>query len=251
MPPTPSSAPIRSALAAQILGGGVVMAIAVFAYPPLFDAPLALAALQGGCAALIAYRLDAPRWWLPIHGGFLPAAVLASRLDIAPAWYLAAFILLLLVYWRTDKSRVPLYLSNAAAARALAGLLPATPCQVVDLGCGDGSLLRRLARTRPDCSFLGIEHAPLPWLWAKLAGHGMHNLSIRYGDFWRISLTPYNVVYAFLSPAPMAALLHKAHTEMRPGSMLVSNTFAIPDVEPERVVALTDRRATRLHCYRM
>ncbi len=247
---TPSSpSPIRSALVAQILGGGVIALAAIF-YPPLFAAPLAAAALQGVCAAFISFKLRAPRWWLAIHLAFLPAAVLASRLGIAPAWYLAAFVLLLLVYWRTDQSRVPLYLSNPATARALLQLLPATPCHVADLGCGHGGLLRRLARARPDATFIGIEHAPLPWLWGKLASRTLPNLRIRYGDFWNSPLDPYDVVYAFLSPVPMADLMHKARAEMRPGMLLVSNTFAAPGVEPERVVEVADRRATQLYCYR-
>lgn len=243
--------PVRTAIAAQILGGGIVIAIALIVYPPLFDAPLTAAALQGIGAALIGKLLGAPKWWLPIHCAFLPAVVLASRLDIAPSWYLAAFILLLLVYWRTDQSRVPLYLSNAATARALVQLLPTTPCHVADLGCGHGGLLRRLARARPDATFLGVEHAPLPWLWGKLTSRTLPNLRIRYGDFWNIPLDPYDVVYAFLSPVPMPSLIHKAHAEMRPGMLLISNTFAVPGEATERVVEVADRRATRLYCYRL
>lgn len=243
--------PLRSAIAAQLLGGGIVLAFALGFHPPLFETPLAAAALQGLLAAAVSARLRAPAWWLPIHLAFLPAAVYAGRFGIAPAWYLAAFVLLLLIYWRTDRSRVPLYLSNAATARALARLLPATPCRVIDLGCGHGGLLRSLARARPDVRFFGVEHAPLPWLWARLAGASLPNLNIRYGDFWNIPLDSYDVAYAFLSPVPMAELMHKACAEMRPGSLLVSNTFAVPGTQAERVVEVADRRATRLHCYRM
>ena len=243
--------PLRGAIAAQLVGGGGVLAIALSVYPPLFESPLAAAALQGLLAAAASHKLRAPAWWLPIHLVFLPAAVYANRFGIAPGWYFAAFLLLLLTYWRTDRSRVPLYLSNAHTARALTQLLPATPCRVVDLGCGHGGLLRRLARARPDAEFFGIEHAPLPWLWARLASPSLPNLSIRYGDFRNIPLDSYDVVYAFLSPVPMPDLMRQARAEMRPGSLLVSNTFAVPDAPAERVVELADRRATRLYCYRM
>jgi len=246
-----STYPLRSALVAQILGGFAAVLIIRVGYPELFDAPLASALLQGVCAALISEWLRAPRWWLPIHGGFLPAVVLASRLEFAPGWYLAAFCLLLLVYWRTDQSRVPLYLSNATTATALLQLLPPTTCHLVDLGCGHGGLLRRLARARPDCSFVGIEHAPLTWLWGKLANLALPNLQIRYGDFWRLNLAPYDIVYAFLSPVPMSRLMDKLRLEMRPGSVMISNSFAVPDVPAERFIEVADRRATRLFCYRI
>lgn len=249
MPSLPS--PVRRAIAAQILGGGVVIALAWIFTPSLFEAPLFAAALQGVCAAAVSHKLRAPAWWLPIHLVFLPAVIYANRFGIAPAWYFAAFVLLLLIYWRTDQSRVPLYLSNTATAQALVQLLPVTPCQVIDLGCGHGGLLRLLARARPDSTFLGIEHAPLPWLWGKLASRMLPNLRIHYGDFWNSPLDPYDFVYAFLSPVPMPALMHKARAEMRPGSLLVSNSFAVPDTQPERLVEVADRRATRLYCYRL
>lgn len=236
---------------AQLIGAALV-ALVPLAGPGLLPSPLAAAIAQGVCAAAVSLLFKAPRWWLPIHLMFLPAALLVSRLGIAPGWYLAAFILLLLVYWRTDRSQVPLYLSNATTAQAVLQLLPASPCRVVDLGCGHAGLLRRLARARPDCEFLGIEHAPLPWLWGYFAtaAAGLPNLHIRYGDFWHESLAPYDVVYAFLSPTPMPRLFAQAQTQMRPGTLLVSNSFAAPGALSETVIEVADRRATQLHCYR-
>ncbi len=247
--------PLRTAALAQVLGGVIAVSLIQIVQPRLFAVPLAVAAIQGACAAMVSARLGAPKWWLGIHLGFLPAALwltqLGQDLGIAPLWYFAGFIALLLVFWRTDRSQVPLYLSNAATAEALVAVLPDAPCQVIDLGCGDGGLLRRLAASRPDCAFVGIEHAPLPWLWAKLAGIGRANLKIRYGDFWRLRLDRFDLVYAFLSPVPMPRLIAKARTEMRPGALLVANSFAVPGVAPEHVIEVCDRRATRLYCYRM
>jgi hypothetical protein len=71
------------------------------------------------------------------------------------------------------------------------------------------------------------------------------------GDFWHHPLGPYDMVYAFLSPLPMPRLWEKAKAEMRPGSLLVSNSFPVPDVEPQRVIEIADRRGTRLYCYSM
>lgn len=247
--PAPAS-PLRAALLAQF-GGLLLAGLTIrFLAPALTEHLLAAALMQGVAAAAISHALKAPRWWLPIHLGFLPLALLAQSLAI-PSWaWLAGFVLLLLIFWRTDRSRVPLYLSNAATATALATLLPAQPCRVIDLGCGDGALLRRLARARPDCRFVGIEHAPLTWLWARLAAMGCGNLEIRRGDFWPQSLAGYDLVYAFLSPAPMPRLWAKARAEMAAGAQLVSNSFEVPGVAAEHVVAVPDRRQTRLHCYR-
>ena len=248
--PAPPPSPLAAFLLAQALGLLMAAALVQLVWPNLWQAPLTGACLQGLCAALAAHKLEAPRWWLPIHLGFGPLAVLASGLAIAPGWYLAGFVLLLLVFWRTDRSRVPLYLSNEITASALAQLLPTHPCHVADLGCGNGGLLRHLAQTRPDCEFLGVEHAPLPWLWAKLNCWRLPNCSIRYGDFWNLHLGLFDVVYSFLSPAPMARLDAKARAEMKPGSLLVSNSFPIADRPAEQTVEVPDRRGTQLYCYR-
>jgi len=242
--------PLRTAVVAQVLGGLATAALVWIAFPESLAQPLVVAGAQALFAAVFSLVLKGPAWWLPIHLAFMPLVVLASRLELDPAWYLGGFLLLLAIFWRTDRSRVPLYLSNATTAAAVATLLPPTPCRVIDLGCGDGALLRRLARSRPDCSFLGIEHAPLPWAWAKAAAARLPNCEIRHGDFWKQGLGGFDVVYAFLSPAPMPVLWAKARKEMRPRALLVSNSFAVADAIPENTVEVADRRATRLFCYR-
>lgn len=255
-PPTGSPGDYRPvhALLAQLGGLAVMIALATLVRPltktSLGEISLPLAMLQGGVAAMIALRQGAPRWWLPIHLAFAPLLVLVHGLRLPPAAFLAGFALLLLVFWRIDRSRVPLYLSNRATAEALLQLLPATPCRVIDLGCGDGGLLARLAKARPDCHFIGIEHAPLPWLVARLRTAGLANVALRYGDFWQENLAAYDLVYAFLSPAPMPRLWGRAAAELGPDALLVSNSFAVPDVVAEKTIPVADRRATRLHLYR-
>lgn len=242
--------PLLPALAAQALGILAVGLPTLLIFPGLLGQSLLLALLQGGIAALVARWQGAPSWWLMIHLGFMPIVVTARALDL-PTWlWPVGLVLLLLVFWRTDHSRVPLYLSSGQCAAALLELLPPQPCQVIDLGCGDGAILRALARARPDCRFIGIEHAPLPWLWARLGSISITNLSIHHGDFWRHPLGAYDLVYAFLSPVPMPRLWLKAEAEMRPGALLVSNSFRVEDQPEEARVAVNDRAMTYLYVYR-
>lgn len=243
--------PLLSALGAQVLGTLLAAVLFYTTIPEVLYQPLLAATIQGACAAIASNRLRAPTWWQAIHLIFAPCLWLAFLLQWPPAAWLSAFVVVLLIFWRTDKSRVPLYLTNHSTARAVLTLLPSGTQFVLDVGCGDGGLLRRLARSRPDCEFVGIEHAPLTWLWARLASGRQSNVHIRYGDFWRQPLTPFDVVYAFLSPAPMSALWNKAQIEMRPDTLLVSNSFDIPDVTPNQTIDVDDRRASRLLCYRM
>ena len=242
--------PVVKALLAQLLGLAGAGLGAAWLAPTTIEPPL-FALAQGALAATAAALLRADHWWLPIHLLFAPAIMLGLRLAISPAWYLAAFLLLALVYWSSFRTQVPLYLSNRRTMDAVVALLPPDrSAAVIDLGSGGGGLLRRLAQARPDCRFTGIESAPLPYLWARLAAREP-NVELRRGDFWHEGLDRYDLVYAFLSPVPMSRLWRKARAEMRAGALLVSNSFAVPDIQPTTVVHIPGRGAARLYCYRM
>lgn len=210
-----------------------------------------VALATGGSALLLATLTRQPWWWKAMHAAFAPLAWAVAQLQIDPGWFLLAAILLLLVYRGALSGQVPLYLSNRETAAALAGLLPAAPgIRVIDLGAGLGSMLRPLAAARPDAVFVGVENAPLTWLGGRLLCLGRRNCALRWGSLWQTPLHDCDVVYAFLSPVPMAALWEKVKEEMKPGSLFVSNSFPVPEVEPTQVVEVGDSRATRLYCYR-
>lgn len=239
--------PALKALLAQIIGFCIAFQLARSgAVAGLWS----LVATQAASAALAAAALRSARWWLPIHLGFVPLMVGAQDLDVAPTWYLAAFVVLVLFYWTSFRTQVPLYLSNRRTAAAVAELLPAQPARLLDIGAGTGSLLRPLAHTRPDCHFTGIELAPATWLVGRLFAARQPNIDWQRGDLFTRSWQDYDVVYAFLSPVPMAAVWQKAVAELRPGALLISNSFEVPERAPDFVVDVDDRRRTRLYAYR-
>ena len=205
----------------------------------------------GGSALVLSSLTNQDWWWRVIHAVFAPSAWWISTLAIDPAWFLLAFVGLLLVYRGAVSGQIPLYLSNRSTTLALAALIPdATNNSFADLGCGIGSALCPLAKARPRARFTGIENAHATWLVAYLRTLGQGNCTVRLGSFWQENLASYDVVYAFLSPSPMPALWAKIEQEMRPGSLFVSNTFAVPGVSPCSVVEVGDRRRTQLYCYR-
>ena len=240
--------PALKALLAQL--GGVAVAYAAGRAGLLPPGAWPVVTVQAVAAAGIATLLRSARWWRWIHLGFMPVVAGALALQISPGWYLAAFVLFALIYWSSFRTQVPLFLSNPRTAEAVAGLLRRDrPPSVLDLGSGTGSLLRPLARMRPDCRFEGMESAPAPYALSCLLSRAQPNISLARGDFWLIPWSDYDVVYAFLSPVPMSRVWSKASAELRPGSLLVSNSFPVEGVEPESVVEVGDRRRTRLYCY--
>jgi SAM-dependent methyltransferase len=197
--------------------------------------PIAVAALlQGGLAAIIAYWRRAARWWAFIQFLFPVAVVTMQLLHLPPSLYLVAFIFLLGLYWTTFRTQVPFYPSNPAVWNAVATLLPLQQAiKLVDIGSGLGGLVLNLADRRPQGEFVGIELAPLAWLVSALRSRisGSRARFMR-GDYFRLDFAQYDVVFAYLSPAAMPDLWHKARAEMRPGTLLLSYEFAIPGVPP-------------------
>lgn len=240
--------PALKALLAQLAGAALAFGVGHSGLLPAGIWPLVT--VQAAGATLVAILLRSAPWWRWIHLGFLPLVVAALQFRIAPGWYLTAFIGLALVFWSSFRTQVPLFLSNRRTAAAVADLLPrGRPGRLLDLGSGTGSLLRPLARLRPDCSLEGIEAAPAPYALSRLLSRHQPTISLARGDFFQIPWRDYDLVYAFLSPVPMTRVWDKACAEMRPGTLLVSNSFPVEGVEPEAVVEVDDRRRTRLYCY--
>jgi hypothetical protein len=224
---------------------GAGYAVALLAGWPL---PLAMAALlQGVIAAALSHWRGLAPWWLPMQAVFPIALVGTLSLQLPPAMFLVAFIVLLALYWTTFRTQVPFYPSGPGAWDAVAGMLPDDrPVRVVDIGSGLGGLVLHAARTREEGMFTGIEIAPLPWFVSVLrrSFSGLRNARFVRGDYGRLDFGSYDVVFAYLSPAAMPALWQKARAEMRAGALLLSYEFDIPGVAPHLTV--TPRGSGRL-----
>ncbi len=221
--------------------------------PALIPPPYPLwgwALAQGGLAALLSWRAGLARWWLIIQLLFPPLLWLALAAGV-PWWGVAAVLALLWLVFRNALSeRVPLYLSNRTTWRALcraADTLQA-PVRFMDLGCGWGGVVHFMGAHCPAVvRSAGVETAPLNlWVARQRVGEAgeVHGVSL-----WETPLGAFNMVYAFLSPAPMARLSEKVRAEMPPRSLFVSNSFPLPDCEATEIWQLNDRRGTLLYLY--
>jgi SAM-dependent methyltransferase len=146
------------------------------------------------------------------------------------------------------KDRVPLYLSNKKTHQALGEIVTTYNKEsFLDLGCGTGGVVSYMAQGVTKISH-GVETAPAPYLIAKIQTF-FKSGEVFAKDIWGFSTNEYDMVYAFLSPEPMTEVWNKLAKEMKPGSLFVSNSFAIPDVLPIGTVNVDDKRETRLFIY--
>lgn len=100
----------------------------------------------------------------------------------------------------------------------------------LELGCGDGRLLQAAARR--GARAVGYELNPLLWLISWIRSFANKNISVKYGDFWKVSLSDADVVMAFLIPRTMPRLGKKAAAQMKPSAKLISYVFEIPGKKP-------------------
>lgn len=225
--------------------------------------PLIFALCCGLLAAVLGYFCGLARWWLPIQILFAPAVVLMLSLQIPSEFFLAAFLVMLVVYWSTFRSQVPFYLSSKRVWQTLEELLPPAALSsagdsgqnftFMDIGSGIGGVLTHLATVRPDGEYFGVENAPLPYLISKLRIKlgSYTNCHVQWESLWSCDLAPYDVVFAYLSPVPMEQLWHKVKQEMRPGSLFVSNSFAVAQQPPQYSITLDDLHRSTLHIWHM
>lgn len=207
--------------------------------------------VQGAIAMRIAMFTGAARWWVALHLFFAPAVVWAQGLAVSPAWWALAFAAVAFVFGSTFRTQVPLFLTARQVRARLGELLPADrSIRFIDLGCGLGTVIAGLKRLRPECEFHGVELAPLPFIASRMRA-GRVGCSVERRDLMAVDLRRYDVVYAFLSPAPMPELWAKAKREMHAGSLFVSLAFPVPGAEPDETIVVSGRQRHTLYVWRM
>ena len=212
-----------------------------------------LSLLQGFLSAVVSAKFSLPKWWWMIQLLFWPLLLLGMNSPRLVALAPIILVSLLLVFGGVFRHRVPLFLSSRMAVDTLSNLLPSVPgTRIMDLGCGTGGLLCALKHKQPSLDVSGIEAAPIPWALAWLrCRFSQAGVKLHFGSFWDHDLSEYDVVYAYLSPAPMARLWQKISTEMRDGSLFISNTFEVPDVPAERVITVPDWNDSELFIWQI
>jgi hypothetical protein len=243
--------PALVALAVHLPAWGLLLPLVIVADRMQLSLPAyGLCLMEGVIAWSLSRWLPLPGWWRAINLGFFPVVCLAVDVRIDPLWYLIGFVVLGLTSLGAVGHRVPLFLSSRRAMEEIGRRLPSGRATAfVDLGAGLGGPLAHLARLRPDARCHGVETAPLNWLVSRLRLAG--RARVRLGSLWDEDLGRYDVVYAYLSPAPMERLWHKARQEMRPGSRFISNSFAVPGQSPHETVELHDLSHSRLLIWHM
>jgi SAM-dependent methyltransferase len=125
---------------------------------------------------------------------------------------------------------VPVRACSDASIAAAMELLRLQPGETfVDLGCGDGRVLRA-ARAAADVQAVGYELNPYAAL--KSWWRGDRKTRVRMVDFRYAELGQADAAFAYLMPHAMAPLAMQLEAQLKPGARVVVIDFACPDWTP-------------------
>ena len=159
--------------------------------------------------------------------------ILAGGLFVLKILYVLSIALVLPV------TQGALYVSTSRAKiSAFINAVPMTADQMlVDLGCGDGRVLRK-AQRRYGVRTVGYEINPLAYLKARILSFGSKKIKIRRQNFWDADLSDADVVFCYLYPDVMKRLATKLVAGLKPGTVLVSSNFSLPGFVPSKILKL-------------
>ncbi|MBS0654888.1 MAG: SAM-dependent methyltransferase [Verrucomicrobia bacterium] len=163
--------------------------------------------------------------------------------------FLIVVSLLLVLTWTIRNGISPMPTAPKVAKKLLEVIPVKEGARIVELGSGWGTLAFLLAQKYPSCRVLGFENSPLPYLFSRVRQRP--NLCFKYKDFFDESFAEADLIVCYLCPSLMKRLKEKFEKELRPGTVVVSHTFAVPGWEAQRVVFVDDLYRTPIYIYTM
>lgn len=98
---------------------------------------------------------------------------------------------------------------------------------LIDLGCGDGRLLK--AAAKQGVRGIGYEINPIVWLVAKINCFKYRRLiDIRLANYWQVDLPPADAIFVFLIGRYMSKLDGYLNVQLKQPTRVVSYVFEIP-----------------------
>ncbi len=117
---------------------------------------------------------------------------------------------------------------------------------VYELGCGDARFLRALVKEKK-IKAVGYEYFLLPYLLALFFNlFSSEKVDLYFKDFFKADLSAADYIFCYLIPKEQARLEDKLKKELKPGSIIISNTFTFKDWQPIDTFILNDKKKTGL-----
>jgi precorrin-6B methylase 2 len=111
---------------------------------------------------------------------------------------------------------------------------------VLDLGAGDGRILREALRKKPGIRAIGYEGAYGVWLLSQLRNWlSKYKPDMRCENFMAADFSKADVIFTYLGIGLMQTLKPKFDAELRKGARVISHAFSIHNMKPYKVHVVT------------
>lgn len=153
--------------------------------------------------------------------------------------------------WLLELVGLAIIISAAIAGASAAPWLPTKPSdrkhlleklklepgqKVIDLGCGDGSMLFAVARKFPGVECVGYDISLLPlffgWVRKVLYFNKYRKVHIRFGNLFKQSVADANLVFIFLLPKSYPKLVELLKRDLTNDAKVVVEAWPLPVVKP-------------------
>lgn len=125
--------------------------------------------------------------------------------------------------------------------------------RIYELGSGTGSLSCAISRQMTSATVIACENSPIPYVLSVIRAKltRCQNLILKRENFDQLNITPAELIICYLSTEIMVNLSSKLKKELRPGSFIISHTFALPEWTPEKIIYVNDFYRTPIYLYRV
>ena len=122
---------------------------------------------------------------------------------------------------------------------------------IYELGSGWGGVAFGLADKYPESRVVGFELSIIPWLYSrlKIAMLAPNNLTFKLTSFFMADLSDADLVVCYLMPKTMARLSEKLAQELKPGALVLSNSFALPGWQSVDDFVIQDANLSHIYLY--
>jgi len=134
----------------------------------------------------------------------------------------------------------PFLSTEKEVVEAISKKLKISPGQnIYELGAGKATFLRELQKKYPKANYLGVEKNLIPYLSSRLTIEELnHKIKIVKKDLFKVDIHEADIIYCYLNPNTMAKIADKLEKECRPGTIVISYLFDIPNWEIKETIDL-------------
>lgn len=171
-------------------------------------------------------------------------------MGIAAGYLLIFFVLavaLAYVVFMSDSAIGHLdFISNRTVANRVIDIIKSKHLEngsFYDLGSAKGVFAARIAKTLPKLSVCGIDDSGFRIFCSNISAKFFKNLKFKKQDIFNADVSTANVVYLYLPQELMPALQTKLQKELKPGSLVISNSVSFSSWIPSETIAVNKNKS--------